>query len=113
MMATHLAVVASASATDILGVLASCMGILIGGSPLLQMMRTERRQSSDDVSVPFIGILFVGQATWVCYGVALGNAPPIIGNSVGVIASGATLLSAVRWRRMDDPAMDRDSPPRA
>lgn len=84
--------------TEALGFTAACFGIGMGASPLLQAIRTHRRRSAADVSLPFLTVLLLGGVAWLAYGVALGNGPLIVGNGVGVLASGATIVVAIRWR---------------
>lgn len=70
----------------------------MGASPLLQAARTNARRSSEDVSLPFLIVLLAGGAAWLSYGIALGNAPLIVGNSVGVFASSTAIVVTLRWR---------------
>lgn len=85
--------------TELLGVLAGAFGVGMGASPLLQAVKAHRRQSSADVSVSFLFVLLLGGLAWLAYGIALGNAPLIVGNTVGVLASSTAIVVAIRWRR--------------
>lgn len=86
------------SITNILAVIAGCFGVGMGASPLLQAVRAHRRRSSADVSLPFLGVLLAGGSAWLAYGIALGNAALMVGNTVGVISSGAAIVVTWRWR---------------
>ena len=81
------------------GVLASVMGTLMAAAPLLQLHRIRRRHSAEDVSKAFITIVCCGSASWLAYGIALGDAFMIVPNVIGVAANGATLLVACRLTR--------------
>ena len=87
--------------TDVLAVIAGCFGVGMGASPLLQALRAHRRRSAEDVSLPFLCVLLAGGLAWLSYGVALGNLPLIVGNGVGVLASGTAIAVTLRWRRGD------------
>jgi uncharacterized protein with PQ loop repeat len=84
--------------TDLLGLTAGAFGVGMGASPLLQAARAHRRRSATDVSVAFLLVLLAGGAAWLAYGVALGNAPLIVGNGVGVMCSSAALATTLRYR---------------
>ena len=86
------------SITDVLAVIAGAFGVGMGASPLLQAVRAHRRQSSADVSLPFLVVLLAGGSAWLAYGIALGNLALMVGNSVGVISSSAAIAVAMRWR---------------
>lgn len=87
---------------------------MMGASPLLQAMRAHRRRSAQDVSLPFLAILWCGGMAWLAYGVALGNAALIVANTVGVLCSGTALAVSVRWSRRAAavPAEPRSLAPR-
>jgi uncharacterized protein with PQ loop repeat len=93
------------SLTDVLAVVAASFGIGMGASPLLQAARAHRRQSSADVSLTFLVVLFGGAVAWLSYGIALGNPALIVGNSVGVVGSATALAVTHRWRDRR-PALD-------
>lgn len=81
------------------GVLASVMGTLMATAPLLQLRRICLRRSADDVSKAFIAVVCCGSASWLAYGVALGDPFMIVPNVIGVATNGATLLVAYRLTR--------------
>jgi len=85
--------------TDVLAVFAATLGMAMGASPLLQARRVHRRGRADDVSVPFLLVLWAGGAAWLSYGIALGNLALIVANGVGLLASSVTIAVVLRWRR--------------
>jgi uncharacterized protein with PQ loop repeat len=70
------------------------MGTLMAAAPLLQLHRIRRRNSAEDVSKAFIAVVCCGSASWLAYGIALGDPFMIVPNVIGVVANGATLLVA-------------------
>lgn len=88
------------SITDVLAVVAGAFGVGMGASPLLQALRAHRRRSSADVSLPFLAVLLAGGSAWLAYGIALGNIALMVGNTVGVLSSGAAVAVTLRWRRL-------------
>ncbi len=84
--------------TAVLSVTAGSFGVLMGASPLLQALRAHRRQSSADISMPFLGLLWIGGAAWLAYGIALGNPAMMIANTVGVIACTTAIAVSHYWR---------------
>lgn len=83
---------------DVLAVVAACLGVGMGASPLFQARRVHRRRRSDDVSVPFLLVLWTGGAAWLSYGIALGNAALIVANGVGLLASTTAIAVVLRSR---------------
>jgi MtN3 and saliva related transmembrane protein len=83
---------------EVLALIATFFGVLMGASPLLQALRAHRKKSSNDVSISFLIVLLLGGLTWLSYGIALNNWALIIGNSVGVISSSTALIFSIRWR---------------
>ena len=88
--------------TQALAVLTATYGVLMGGSPVLQIRRMVARKSSSDVSVGYFGILTGGFVLWLLSGLAIGNAPLIITNVVAVTA-GLTTIAVARLCQRRDP----------
>lgn len=84
--------------SDALGAVAASWGVLMALSPILQIRRMLERRSSADVSLAYLGVLELGFALWIAYGLALGNAALIVPNSVAFIIGAATIGIAVRYR---------------
>ena len=81
-----------------LAVAAATWGVAMALAPLLQIRAMRSHGSSAAVSVGYQQVLLVGFALWLAYGIAIGNVPLMITNSVAAIASGATILVALRFR---------------
>jgi uncharacterized protein with PQ loop repeat len=84
--------------SDTLAVLAASWGVVMALSPTLQIRRILERQSSDDVSLGYLGVLLVGFALWVGYGISLSNLALIIPNSVALVIGVVTVMVARRYR---------------
>jgi uncharacterized protein with PQ loop repeat len=84
--------------SDTLAVLAASWGVLMALSPALQIRRIVQRRSSDDVSISYLGVLLVGFALWVGYGLSLSNLAIVVPNSVALVVGVATVFIAWRYR---------------
>lgn len=84
--------------SDTLAVLAASWGVLMAVSPALQIRRIVQRRSSDDVSIAYLGVLLVGFALWIGYGVSLPNLAIIVPNTVALIVGLVTVVVARRYR---------------
>jgi MtN3 and saliva related transmembrane protein len=89
--------------SDTLAVLAASWGVLMAISPILQVRRILERQSSDDVSLGYLGVLLVGFTLWVAYGISLQNAALIIPNFVALVVGVVTVIVARRYRTPTTP----------
>ena len=78
---------------------ASSWAILMGVSPVLQIRRMLRKQSSRDVSVGYFTILLVGFLLWIAYGAAAGLLTLVIPNTVALLVGIAVIVVALRLRR--------------
>jgi MtN3 and saliva related transmembrane protein len=67
-------------------------------SPILQIRRIMRLGSSNEVSVPYFGVLVVGFVPWMAYGFAIENLALIISNAVATVVGLATIAVALRLR---------------
>lgn len=88
--------------TTALGVVAGSFGVVMAAGPMLQARRVHRLRRSDDVSILFLAILFIGAGAWLAYGVALMNWAMIIANVVGMTASLTTIFVVRYWRRREN-----------
>ncbi|MBA2253964.1 MAG: hypothetical protein H0W07_02460 [Chloroflexi bacterium] len=84
--------------TDILAVVAASWGVAMAISPALQIRRMLQRRSSADVSLGYLAVLLGGFATWLLYGMSLGNLALIIPNIVAFGVGVATFMVAWRFR---------------
>lgn len=84
---------------DALAPVAASYGVLMAISPLLQIRRMFATRSSSDVSLAYLGVLQLGFALWVAYGISLGNWALIVPNGVAFSVGLATVGVALRLRR--------------
>lgn len=87
--------------TTALGVVAGSFGVVMAAGPMLQARRVHRLRRSEDVSILFLAILFVGAMAWFAYAVALMNWAMLIANAVGMIASLTTIIVVRYWRKRE------------
>lgn len=87
--------------TTALGVVAGSFGVVMAAGPMLQARRVHRLRRSEDVSILFLAILFVGAIAWFAYGLALGNWAMLIANGVGMVASLTTIIVVRYWRKRE------------
>jgi uncharacterized protein with PQ loop repeat len=79
---------------------AATWGVAMAVSPVLQIRKILQHRSSRGVSVGYMSVLFVGFLLWFAYGVALGNWALIVPNTVAAIVIVATIVVALRYRRL-------------
>ncbi len=84
---------------DILAVAAVVAGLVMAGSPILQIRRMRRTRSSMDVSLLYLSLLSLGLIVWLAYGLALGNLAMIVSNSASLSVMILTIATAFRYRR--------------
>jgi MtN3 and saliva related transmembrane protein len=85
--------------TTALGVTAATWAMLMALSPLLQVREIRRRRSSDGISIGYFSVLLVGFALWVAYGLARGDLPLVLPNSVALLVMAGTIAVTLRHRR--------------
>jgi MtN3 and saliva related transmembrane protein len=85
--------------STVLGVTAATWAVLMALSPLLQVREILRRGSSEGVSVGYFAVLLVGFALWVAYGLAGGDLPLVVPNTLAFLVTAGTIAVALRHRR--------------
>jgi len=86
------------TAETALAFIASSYGILMAISPLLQIRAIVRHQSSHGVSAAYQGVLLVGFALWLSYGIASDNWAIIVPNVVAMVISALTIVVTRHYR---------------
>jgi MtN3 and saliva related transmembrane protein len=84
--------------SDTLAVVAATMGVVMAAAPVLQIRRMFVTRSSKDVSIAYLGVLLVGFAVWIAYGVSLGNLALVVPNAVAIVVTLTTVIIAWRFR---------------
>lgn len=84
---------------EILAVAAAIMGIIMSAAGIPQILKIIKRKSSKDVSIMMMMLFLIGVTIWLVYGVYINNYPIIIGNAVGVVVWGATLITTIKYRK--------------
>ena len=84
--------------SDLLAVVATAFGVVMGASPILQIRRMRQTRSSADLSLGYFSILLVGFGLWLSYGLSIGNPALIISNTASLTFGVLTILIALRLR---------------
>ncbi len=84
--------------TNALALAAATWAVFMALGPLLQIRAIVRRRSSRGVSIGYFGVLLVGFALWVAYGVASETLALVVPNTIAFFAAIATIVVAIRYR---------------
>ena len=85
--------------SDVLGIVATCAGLAMAASPILQIRRMRRTRSSNDVSLQYFGLLALGFVAWIAYGLSKSD-PVVYGtNCASLLIMCITILIALFYRR--------------
>ena len=82
-----------------LGVAAASCGVVMAWSPVMQIRRMVRLRSSRDVSIGYLLVIVAGFSVWFSYGIALGNLPLVISNTLAFVVGATTVAVALYFRR--------------
>lgn len=85
--------------TTVLALAAAGWALLMALAPLLQLRAIRRAGQAEGVSLGYFGVLLVGFALWVAYGVALGDPALVVPNSVAAAVAVVTIAVVRRYRR--------------
>jgi MtN3 and saliva related transmembrane protein len=86
----------------VLATSAAAWGILMAISPALQIRKMVRHRSSHQVSIGYFGVLLVGFALWIAYGLTIDNLYLIVPNAVAFAVCVTTIVVALRYRRVSE-----------
>lgn len=74
-------------------------GVCTSISLLPQLIKLLKNKKSDDISLFYLGILFVGLLLWVWYGVLRNDLPIIATNGFSLIINGMVIFFGYRYKR--------------
>lgn len=74
-------------------------GICTSISMLPQLFKLIRTKKSDDISLFYLLVLFVGIALWIWYGFLRDDLPIIVTNSFSLLVNGVVLVLSIRYKR--------------
>ena len=86
------------STTTVLAVIATTWGILMALAPTLQIRHMVAIRSSSGISIPYLGVLVIGFALWLAYGIAIENLALIIANTIAFVVGATTIAVARHYR---------------
>jgi len=85
--------------SDFLAIGATCAGLAMALSPVLQIRRMRRTRSSNDLSLLYLSLLDLGFVMWIAYGLSIGNWVVVGTNTASLTFMSVTILIALRYRR--------------
>ena len=83
-----------------LALVAATWAIAMALGPLLQIRKMVKHEESQTISIGYFLVLFVGFLLWLAYGIAADNYALIIPNAVAAVVIAATIIVALRYRRV-------------
>jgi MtN3 and saliva related transmembrane protein len=84
---------------SMLALLAATWAIAMALGPVLQIRKIVEHGSSQNISVGYFLVLFVGFLLWLAYGIVASNLALVVPNAVAAVVIVATILVALRYRR--------------
>lgn len=86
-------------AERVLEIAVSVWGVAMAVSPGLQIRQMLRTGESEDVSIPYFGVLSVGFLLWALYGLSIDSRILTACNSIAFVFGMSTIIVAARLRR--------------
>jgi MtN3 and saliva related transmembrane protein len=86
-----------------LALIAATWAIAMALGPVLQIRKIVEHKSSRNISIGYFLVLLVGFVLWFAYGIAASNLALIVPNAVATVVIGATIVVALRYRRLPRP----------
>jgi MtN3 and saliva related transmembrane protein len=83
-----------------LALVAATWAIAMALGPLLQIRKMVKHEESQTISIGYFLVLFVGFLLWLAYGIAADNYALIIPNAAAAVVIAATIIVALRYRRV-------------
>ena len=81
-----------------LGLAAASWAVVMAFAPVLQIREIVRRRSSEGISIAYLLVLIVGFGLWAAYGLASGNVPLVVPNTLALAVMSVTIAAAIRYR---------------
>lgn len=82
-----------------LALAAATWAIAMALGPVLQIRKIVAHKNSDNISVGYFLVLFVGFLLWIAYGIAADNLALIIPNAVAAVVIVLAIVVALHHRR--------------
>ena len=74
-------------------------GTLTSIALLPQVFKIYREKKADNISIPYLVILFAGLALWIVYGISRSDIPVIATNIFSALVSIVTLVLGVKYKK--------------
>jgi len=85
--------------SDPTGIIGFAAGICTSVSLLPQLFKLLKNKKSDDLSLFYLIILFLGLLLWVWYGIRRDDLPIIATNGFSLVVNGIVIVLGVRYKR--------------
>lgn len=82
--------------TMIIGVIA---GVCTSLSLLPQLIKIIREKKANDISLFYLGVLFIGLILWIVYGVRRQDLPVIITNGVAIVINFLIIIVGIKYKQ--------------
>lgn len=74
-------------------------GIFTSGSLLPQLVKLVKTRKSEDISLFYLIVLFVGLALWIWYGILRDDIPILVTNGFSLVINGIIIVMGVKYKR--------------
>jgi MtN3 and saliva related transmembrane protein len=82
---------------DFVSLVGYAAGVIIAVAYAPQVIRAYRTKSTNDLSIVWLAILFVGDAAWLLYGLLLGSLPIIASNFALILLTVALIELKLKY----------------
>ena len=86
----------NADVTQWIGIIA---GVCTAVSLIPQIVKIVKEKKSEDISFAYLGVLLVGLALWIVYGIRRDDVPVIATNVVSVVINLVTVFVGLKYRK--------------
>jgi MtN3 and saliva related transmembrane protein len=84
------------SRTELVGLTA---GICTSISLLPQLIKLLRHKKAEDISLFYLGILFIGLGLWIWYGLLRKDIPIVVTNGFSLVINGVIIVLGIKYKK--------------
>ena len=74
-------------------------GICTSISLLPQLLKLPRHKKAEDISLFYLGILFVGLGLWIWYGILRKDLPIVVTNGFSLVINAIIIVVGIRYKK--------------
>lgn len=82
--------------TELVGLTA---GICTSVSLLPQLIKLLRHKKAEDISLFYLGILFIGLGLWIWYGLLRKDIPIMVTNGFSLVINGVIIVLGIKYKK--------------